>query len=147
MITTARACKEGCSQCDRQDYRLAIVGSRSYNNYLTFESYMFMNILKKYGKPSLVISGGADGTDTMGVKWANQHNIPTMILRPQWKDKTTGKLNMNAAFERNIDIVQAADRVIAFWNEISKGTKHSIDEGKKYVGTENVIVIKVQPSR
>jgi len=104
---------------------------------------MFMKILRSYGKPSLVISGGADGTDSMGDRWARQHNIPTLILRPQWKDKKTGLLNMKAGFERNTDIVKASDRLIAFWDGESKGTQHSIGEGIKYLGEENVIVVRI----
>jgi hypothetical protein len=32
---------------------------------------------------------------------------------------------------RNQDIVNAADKVVAFWDGVSKGTKNTIDTAKK----------------
>ena len=42
--------------------------------------------------------------------------------------KTHGK---RAGFLRNIEMVDTADAVIAIWDGVSRGTKHSIDYARK----------------
>lgn len=102
--------------------KLAIIGSRGFND---------INLLNETLNPlvfqiDLVISGGARGADKMGEEWAERHGIDTLIFPAEW-DKY-GKL---AGFRRNEDIIKNADTVIAFWDQKSKGTLHSINLAKE----------------
>lgn len=99
--------------------KLAIIGSRGFNNYdlLEKEVISFIPVLDI----DLLISGGAEGADSLGEQFAKNFNIPTKIFRPDWK--TNGR---KAGYMRNVDIIRHSDLVIAFWDGQSKGTRHSI---------------------
>lgn len=103
--------------------KLAIIGSRNFDNY---------NVVKEYLKPykdkiSLVVSGAAKGADSLGEKWAIDNNIETLILPADWD-----KHGKKAGYIRNEDIIKNCDAVIAFWDGNSKGTAHSLSLAEKY---------------
>jgi hypothetical protein len=114
---------------------LSIVGSRSYTNYNDFCQHM-KKYVNKNGLPASVISGGAIGTDTMAEKWCDENDIPIKIIKPdyQCKDgiKKHGKnLWMRIApLERNKDIADECDTMIAFIKDNSKGTNHIVRYAK-----------------
>jgi predicted Rossmann fold nucleotide-binding protein DprA/Smf involved in DNA uptake len=102
--------------------KLAIIGSRSFNNV-----ELFGKTLEPYvDKISLVISGGAKGADSLAEEWAGFNGINTEIYLPDWD-----KHGKRAGFIRNIEIIGACDAVIAFWDGESKGTAHSIQLAKE----------------
>lgn len=106
--------------------KVAIIGSRSFNDY---------EFLKEKLNPdsiSIIVSGGAFGADELAEQYAEEHEIPMRIFKPNWK------LGKHAGLLRNIEIVDFCDFVIAFWNGKSKGTKHAIEYAKK-IGKEVVI--------
>jgi hypothetical protein len=71
------------------------------------------------------LNGGAKGADSYGEYYAKERGIPVTIFLPDWN--TYGK---KAGYIRNKLIVESSDLVIAFWDRVSKGTKHSIDIAK-----------------
>jgi hypothetical protein len=73
-----------------------------------------------------LVSGGAKGADTLGERYAKEHNIETKIFLPDWE-----KYGKKAGFLRNTDIINEAELIIAFWDGQSKGTKDSIDKAFK----------------
>ena len=101
--------------------KLAIVGSREFNNY-----ELLCKTLEKYENISMIISGGAIGADKLGEKFAQNNNIEIKIFYPNWN--THGK---KAGILRNKIIVENADEVIAFWNGESKGTLSTINFAKQ----------------
>lgn len=107
--------------------KLAVVGSRTFNNYELLKTKL--DSIHMNNKIDMIISGGAKGADSMAEKWSKENNIPTNIFIPEWN-----KYGRRAGYIRNVDIVRNADEVIAFWDGLSKGTKHSInlatDNGK-----------------
>lgn len=100
--------------------KLAVVGSRTWKDWIA--------VLKTIHelKPTLVISGGAAGADNMGRDAARRLNIPVEIHYPQWA--VYGK---RAGAIRNAKIVERCDKLVAFWDGESKGTKISIDMAEK----------------
>lgn len=74
-----------------------------------------------------VFSGKARGVDFLGELWAELFNIPVRPFPADWE-----KHGKQAGFLRNEEMVKECDRVIAFWDEFSKGTKHTIDLAEKY---------------
>tara|TARA_B100000427_G_C15055330_1_gene397421 strand:- start:62 stop:490 length:429 start_codon:yes stop_codon:yes gene_type:complete len=118
-------------------YKLGIVGSRVWtskagqvwNKKITNPKQFAFDQLDayvaKHGKPSLVISGGAKGADTYGVQWAQARGIRTKEYRPDQRlINTTGF--RHAAMTRNTDIVNSSDRVVAFWDRKSRGTRDTL---------------------
>ena len=103
--------------------KLAVVGSRGFNNYILFEKTMAefnLNI-------SLIISGGAKGADTFAEIWANKNKKELIIYKPEWN-----KYGKSAGIIRNRKIVEECNYCLIFWDGISKGTKSSIDFCKKF---------------
>ena len=100
--------------------KLAVVGSRTFNDYTLLKSYL--DRIHAVEPISCIVSGGAFGADKLGEKWAKENNIQTEIYLPNWK--LYGK---RAGFLRNETIITNCQKCIACWDGVSKGTKHSID--------------------
>ena len=97
---------------------LAVVGSRTFNNYELLEN----EILKSKLNIGCIVSGGAKGADKLAERFAMKYNLDTNILLPEWD-----KYGKSAGYRRNKDIIDACDICIAFWDGESTGTKHTID--------------------
>ena len=76
---------------------------------------------------SEVISGGANGVDTLAEQWAKKNGLEFCAYLPNYK-AFGGKY---APIERNKEMVHAADIVVAFWDGKSKGTLFTCDYAKK----------------
>ena len=100
--------------------KIAIVGSRSFQDY-----GLLMKTMASY-TPTSIISGGAVGADKLAEKYAREIDINCIIFKPDWK-----RYGRAAGPKRNKQIVEAADRVIAFWNGKSRGTLSTINLAKK----------------
>ncbi len=77
-----------------------------------------------------IISGGAVGVDSSAAAFAKKRGIPLTEILPDYE-----KWGRRAPIVRNIDIVDAADVVLAFWDGSSRGTEFVINycrrQGKK----------------
>ncbi len=94
--------------------KIAIIGSREIK-YLNLQTYLPQNITE-------IVSGGAIGVDTIAKNYALRHNIKLTEFLPNYK--LFGK---RAPLIRNISIIEHADKVIAFWDGKSTGTKFVIE--------------------
>lgn len=100
---------------------VAIVGSRDWPWPKEVK-----NAVLALSTDDVVVSGGAHGVDTFAENAAKARSLETIVLKPDWDN-----LGKRAGFLRNIDIVNLADRMIAFQYKQSKGTQHSINLAKK----------------
>lgn len=96
--------------------KLAVVGSRSWT-----DMKLICEILYRYN-PDEIVTGGAIGADHLAESWAIAEFVPIKIFRPDWK-----KYGKCAGAVRNQLIVDYCDKLIAFWDGTSKGTKITID--------------------
>ena len=99
---------------------ICICGSRSIN-YLNLDLYLDKDNIGQ------IISGGANGVDTLAEKWAKKNNIEFLAFLPQY-EVYGGKY---APIERDKDMVAASDKVVAFWDGKSAGTKFTIEYAAK----------------
>lgn len=109
--------KEG----ETMKHRLVIAGSRTFNDY---------ELLKASIKPNKVgeiISGCAQGADTLGEQFAKEYNIPVKQFPADWN-----KYGRSAGYLRNEEMAKYSTAVIVFWDGQSKGTKHMIDLARKH---------------
>lgn len=101
--------------------KIAIIGSRLYGNMKAVRE--FVNALPK---GTIVISGGAKGVDSVAEDAAKKRGLETMIFPADWSG-----LGRRAGMVRNIKMLKEADKVIAFWDGTSVGSKNMIDACKK----------------
>ncbi len=114
--------------------KIAVVGSREFIKGSDVECFMEQILMMEYRNyPSnpnhplshddiTIVSGGARGVDSYAEAFAKRNNIETKIFLPNWN-----RYGKSAGFIRNELIINEADKVIAFWDGKSKGSKHSID--------------------
>lgn len=119
--------------------RVIIAGSRNFNDY-NFLKQQCISIFwelnkKKYNTKREnieIISGTAQGADKLGETFAKEYNLKLNQFPANWN-----KYGKSAGYRRNIDMAKYAKHdfelgvLIAFWDGISRGTKHMIDIAKK----------------
>jgi predicted Rossmann-fold nucleotide-binding protein len=99
---------------------LLIAGSRDVRgfSYDDFVREMDAHIARQgHVMPHLVITGGAQGVDSYGRRWALERKLPYEELKPDWE-----KHGRSAGLLRNTDLVAKATQVILFWDGESPGT-------------------------
>lgn len=103
---------------------VGIVGSRKYTNYEKIKEEVLKIVpLEKIRR---IISGGAQGVDTLAEQLAKEYNIPTIVYYPEWS-----KYGKSAGPKRNTLIVDNSDMIIAFPDNDSIGTYDTIHKGEK----------------
>ena len=110
--------------------KVAVVGSREYPDLEAVHEYVC-------GLPpdTVVVSGGARGVDSKAHASAKESGLNVEIYYPRWD------LHGRAAgIYRNMAIVQAASRVVVFWDGSSRGAAHVIEYCKR-IGKEFVVVL------
>lgn len=101
--------------------KVAIVGSRQYTNLRKVQLYV-----ANLPKDTIVISGGAPGVDRIAEAAAKRLGLEVKIFPAQWD--VHGNM---AALMRNSQIVAECDRLVAFWDLKSHGTRDSLDKARK----------------
>jgi len=105
---------------------VAIIGSRGFDDYTHLEKEVHRISKENDFTITKIISGGAIGTDRLAEMFAQNHNIPITVFKPEWS-----KFGKGAGIIRNTEIVASSDIVIAFWDGQSKGTDYSIKKCKQ----------------
>jgi len=108
--------------------KVAVIGSRSLS----------IPDLGKYLPPETteIVSGGAVGADTSAREYANANGILLTEFLPDYQ-----RYGRGAPLRRNIDIIEYADIVFAFWDGVSRGTAHVIKNCKQRGIPVEVILI------
>ena len=107
--------------------KIAFVGSRTFKDTEWDDDSLICRIVREtfcdpVYRDREFVSGGAKGVDSIAEKYARGHGVKCHIFLPDWE-----QYGKSAGFIRNKLIIDAADKVIAFWDGKSKGTKSSID--------------------
>lgn len=102
--------------------KIAIVGSRSFNDYEKLKNYINDIVDMEGWIIDCIVSGGAKGSDTLGERYADEYGYNKLIFPAEWE-----KYGKSAGFKRNVDIIDNCDVCFAFWDGESHGTKHDID--------------------
>lgn len=95
---------------------VAVIGSRGFRDYA-----MLKKELDNLGNISRIVSGGAQGADALGARYAREKGVELVEHKANW-----AKYGKRAGVLRNRLIVSDADEVIAFWDGHSAGTRSSI---------------------
>lgn len=104
--------------------KIAVIGSRTFSNYPQFCKIMH-KLISSYDNQVELISGGADGADSMAKQFSEEFYINIDVFPAEWD-----KYGKSAGYRRNHTIWENSDIGIAFWDGKSKGTAHSFDIAK-----------------
>ena len=98
--------------------KVAVVGSRN----------LTMDDIGKYLPEGVteIVSGGAKGVDAFAREYANAHSIKLTEFLPDYR-----RYGRGAPLRRNLQIIEYADMVLAFWDGKSRGTKFVIDRSNE----------------
>jgi hypothetical protein len=111
--------------------RIIIAGSRTFTNYDYLKGYCSTVIGFLNSEDIEIISGGANGADRLGEKFAKEFNYSIKKFPANWN-----KHGKSAGFIRNNEMIDYAKEtdcmVICFWDGKSKGTKHTIGLANKH---------------
>lgn len=99
--------------------KIAVVGSRDYPRL-----DLVRDAVKNFPAGSTLVSGGARGVDKVAEEAADVYGFKKQIFQAHWRKG--GVYNPRAGFERNPLIINAADKVLAFYDGESRGTMHSV---------------------
>ena len=73
-----------------------------------------------------IVSGGASGVDSCAEEYARKNELRLTVFLPQYE-----RYGRAAPIVRNKQIVDYADRIVAFWDGKSKGTLSVIKYAEK----------------
>lgn len=96
--------------------KLGIVGSRTLNQK-NVKEIISQVVEKSKNKIDEIVTGGANGVDSIAELYAKQNNIKCSVFLPQYE--TYGK---RAPLIRNNVILENSDAILAIWDGESKGT-------------------------
>lgn len=104
--------------------KIAVVGGRNFG-----DGVLLKTILDQHA-PTQIISGGANGADTLAYHYARKRGI-TFRCHPPLEDEVKAIGFSRAAKRRNLRIVVEAELLIAFPDRQSRGTYHTINLAKR----------------
>jgi hypothetical protein len=104
--------------------RVAIVGSRDYPCMDRVAA-----AVRAFNPGDVLVSGGARGVDHEAEMVARARNLTVFIHRVT--NEEWNRLGKKAGPLRNERLVADCDRLIAFWDGKSRGTRNAIDHAKK----------------
>lgn len=105
-------------------FQVITAGGRDFADYGLLQAKCDQFFREK--RPTAIISGIARGADTLGTRYARERGIQVLEFPADWE-----RLGRRAGMVRNLQMLDAADAVVAFWDGQSRGTAHTIGEAKK----------------
>lgn len=108
--------------------KLLVVGSRSITDF-DLSPYIPKDV-------SLIISGGANGIDTLAEQYADNNKISKLILRPEYE-----RYSKAAPLKRNEEMVNICDHILVIWDGKSKGTLYTVNYAKKLEKDIQIITV------
>ena len=108
--------------------KLAVIGSRNIKN-IALEEYISEDVDE-------IVSGGAVGVDLCAAEYARKNGLKLTEFFPQYN-----RYGRAAPIMRNKEIVEYADKVIAFWDGSSRGTLSVIKYAEKISKRCDVIIL------
>jgi len=97
--------------------KIAVIGSRGFKDSSLLEKKLdeFKNQIIE------LVTGGAEGADSIAAAWAEANKLPVKVIKPEWN-----KYGRAAGVIRNKEIIKNCDFCMAFWDGKSKGTASSL---------------------
>jgi hypothetical protein len=97
--------------------KLIIAGSRTFTDY----QRLCQVLAPERPRITQVLTGGARGADALGKRWAWSKQVPWKGFKTDWE-----RFGKAAGVQRNHQLAQAGDVLVAFGDGQSPGTAHLI---------------------
>ena len=112
---------------DKPLFRVIIAGGRYFNQTALLYQYCDKVLSEKRKTHRIeIVSGHCHGADVLGEEYARSRRFGCAIFPAQWSER--GNI---AGIERNRQMAEYADALIAFWNGTSRGTKNMIETARE----------------
>lgn len=121
------SCEHGLIWVNIMAIRCIIAGSRGFNDYAVLLTAVNICFLSFAVEDITIISGTARGADQMGERFAREMGIALDQYPAQWD-----VYGRSAGYKRNELMATESTHLIAFWDGVSRGTKHMIDLATKH---------------
>ena len=108
---------------------MIVAGGRDFDNYEFLKEKLdetFESLGDLDAHPIEIISGMANGADTLGIKYAKEHKLTRVLYPANWD-----KYPRMAGILRNMNMLVTATHLVAFGDGKSHGTKHMIEIAKE----------------
>lgn len=102
-------------------FRVIIAGTRTFSDYALLKEtadQLLANVTEKIE----IVSGHAWGADILGERYAKEKGYKLTVFPADWDH-----LGKAAGYIRNKAMADYGDALIAFWDDVSKGTMHMIN--------------------
>ena len=106
--------------------KIVVGGSRDFCAYKVLCEFLDTMLDGTDASDVTLLSGGCRGADLLAEQYASERGIPVERHLPEWD-----KYGRAAGIHRNCEMVDEADKVVAFWDGKSRGTKSLIEYAKK----------------
>lgn len=120
---------------------MALIAEVNYtlkpNKNITEQNNDTKSILVRENPFTEIVSGGSGyanetrGADRVGEFVAQFYNIPVKRFIPDWDAHGIEVDGLPLEYVRNVEMVQYADALLAFWDKKSKGIEHMIKVAKQ----------------
>jgi hypothetical protein len=113
----------------RDFMKIAVIGSRG----------LIVRDLEFYlpEETTEIVSGGARGVDTSARYYAHKNGLKLTEFLPDYN-----KYGKIAPLMRNLEIIDYADEIYAFWDGTSRGTKYVIENCRRKKKKVHVFMLK-----
>lgn len=103
---------------------ICIAGSRNIIDRISIYSIIEQGMIRlcKDKNNITFVLGGAKGVDTIAEEYVKSGDYNIIKILPDWN--THGK---KAGYLRNAEMIKISDGLIAIWDGVSNGTKHTIN--------------------
>lgn len=104
--------------------RVIIAGGRDFHDYRRLRAFMNC-LLKPISEPVEIISGGANGADSLGERYAKEYGYTLKRFPADWNKygKAAGPIRNR---EMALYAAEETGVLVAFWDGASRGTQNMI---------------------
>lgn len=106
-------------------FRVIVAGSRGFLDY-PYCSQILDRCFSKT-KPDSIVCGMASGADSLGLRYAVDHQIAVDKFPADWQ-----QFGKSAGYKRNVQMAENAEALVAFWDGESRGTMHMINIAREH---------------
>lgn len=106
--------------------KVVVAGSRGFEDYELLKNTLDQELFEYDPSEIQIVSGGADGADTLGERYQKEHGCSLKQFIPDWD-----RFGDSAGHRRNADMAVYGDWVFCFWDGQSKGTRGMIELARR----------------